>query len=172
SERVGLKRDNAEALDNLLRITIEFLQNSSDATSVERQTPHSKHISALEKLKHIFIVLFSETINVSQEYFQVYLRETIDQPNSSQISSSSHTFSSTSTTASTAKGWQKKTSSLFQQEEEKETFLKPRCLSFWCFCAAASTWDIVRKGIHSLIVTSGTLSPLDSLASQLAGNLF
>eukprot|EP00127_Corallochytrium_limacisporum_P001321 Clim_evm11s51 gene=Clim_evmTU11s51 len=40
-------------------------------------------------------------------------------------------------------------------------------INYWCFSAAPSMNRLVDGGIHSLILTSGTLSPMDGLISQL-----
>ncbi|XP_053993000.1 regulator of telomere elongation helicase 1-like isoform X2 [Hylaeus volcanicus] len=46
-----------------------------------------------------------------------------------------------------------------------------RTLCFWCFTAGAMVKDLLHcEGVHSLIVTSGTLSPLKSYAESLGIN--
>ncbi|CEL98142.1 unnamed protein product [Vitrella brassicaformis CCMP3155] len=44
---------------------------------------------------------------------------------------------------------------------------RERCLSFWCCSAAVAMGDMMGQGVRNLIITSGTLSPLDALAAQL-----
>ncbi|CAA7025798.1 unnamed protein product [Microthlaspi erraticum] len=42
-----------------------------------------------------------------------------------------------------------------------------RTLSWWCFNPGITMQDISKKGVGSIILTSGTLSPMDSLAQEL-----
>eukprot|EP00117_Sycon_ciliatum_P014492 scpid19663/ scgid14733/ Regulator of telomere elongation helicase 1 len=42
-----------------------------------------------------------------------------------------------------------------------------RVLSYWCFSPGRAMCEMVRHGIHSLIMTSGTLSPLESFSSEM-----
>ncbi|XP_010473004.1 PREDICTED: regulator of telomere elongation helicase 1-like [Camelina sativa] len=42
-----------------------------------------------------------------------------------------------------------------------------RTLSWWCFSPGITMLDIAKKGVGSIILTSGTLSPMDSLAQEL-----
>ena len=45
-----------------------------------------------------------------------------------------------------------------------------KVLSYWCFCAGAAIHDVIKKEIWSLLLTSGTLSPLDAFSSELQVN--
>ena len=42
-----------------------------------------------------------------------------------------------------------------------------KVLSYWCFCAGAAIHDVIKRDIWSLLLTSGTLSPLDAFSSEL-----
>ncbi|XP_062897504.1 regulator of telomere elongation helicase 1 isoform X4 [Mobula hypostoma] len=42
-----------------------------------------------------------------------------------------------------------------------------KILSYWCFCPGYSMAELVRQGIRSIILTSGTLSPLSSFTSEM-----
>ena len=42
-----------------------------------------------------------------------------------------------------------------------------RTLNYWCFHAGVSMKEIMAQGVRSLILTSGTLSPLESFTSEL-----
>lgn len=44
----------------------------------------------------------------------------------------------------------------------------PRKLSFWCFHAGLAMADLVRAGVRSVVLTSGTLSPLSAFAAELS----
>jgi hypothetical protein len=42
-----------------------------------------------------------------------------------------------------------------------------RSLSFWCFNSGVAMRDLLKQGVRSVILTSGTLAPLPSLALEL-----
>ncbi|XP_048406459.2 regulator of telomere elongation helicase 1 isoform X2 [Stegostoma tigrinum] len=42
-----------------------------------------------------------------------------------------------------------------------------KILSYWCFCPGYSMADLVRQGVQSIILTSGTLAPLSSFTSEM-----
>ncbi|XP_062501270.1 regulator of telomere elongation helicase 1-like [Corticium candelabrum] len=42
-----------------------------------------------------------------------------------------------------------------------------RVLSYWCFSPGHAMEDLKRQGVHCIILTSGTLSPLSSFSSEL-----
>ncbi|KAJ3090221.1 Regulator of telomere elongation helicase 1 [Quaeritorhiza haematococci] len=44
---------------------------------------------------------------------------------------------------------------------------KKRTLSFWCFSAGVAMRDLVERGVRSVVLASGTLSPLDSFATEM-----
>ena len=59
-----------------------------------------------------------------------------------------------------------------RQEEERGMGLHQRTrtvrvLSFWCFNSAVAMDSLANAGARSIILTSGTLSPLDSFAFEL-----
>lgn len=40
-------------------------------------------------------------------------------------------------------------------------------LSYWCFSPGFSMQDLMNQGVRSIILTSGTLSPLSSFTSEM-----
>jgi len=44
---------------------------------------------------------------------------------------------------------------------------KTRTLSWWCFNPGIGMADFSRRGVGSVVLTSGTLSPMDSFAYEL-----
>ena len=42
-----------------------------------------------------------------------------------------------------------------------------RTLSWWCFNPGIALEEFAKDGVRSIILTSGTLSPLDSFAEEL-----
>eukprot|EP00041_Stephanoeca_diplocostata_P036361 m.1324022 g.1324022 ORF g.1324022 m.1324022 type:complete len:157 (+) comp24851_c0_seq34:195-665(+) len=45
---------------------------------------------------------------------------------------------------------------------------KKRVLSYWCFNPGVAVRDFESHGTHSILLTSGTLSPLSSFATELS----
>jgi regulator of telomere elongation helicase 1 len=45
---------------------------------------------------------------------------------------------------------------------------EPRVLSFWCFSPGITMLELQRLGVLSILLTSGTLSPIEALASELS----
>uniref|UniRef100_A0A8C7U612 Regulator of telomere elongation helicase 1 n=1 Tax=Oncorhynchus mykiss TaxID=8022 RepID=A0A8C7U612_ONCMY len=46
-------------------------------------------------------------------------------------------------------------------------FIPGNVLSYWCFSPGFSMQELVRQGVRSIILTSGTLSPLSSFTSEM-----
>lgn len=57
--------------------------------------------------------------------------------------------------------------SLIQELFYYDIILSVRTLSYWCFSPGHSMNDLTAQGVRSVILTSGTLSPLDSFSSEL-----
>lgn len=45
--------------------------------------------------------------------------------------------------------------------------LAGKVLSYWCFSPGHSMRELVRQGVRTLILTSGTLAPVSSFALEL-----
>nr|GEZ75836.1 regulator of telomere elongation helicase 1 homolog [Tanacetum cinerariifolium] len=45
-----------------------------------------------------------------------------------------------------------------------------RIFSWWCFNPGVAMEEFAKKGVGSIILTSGTLSPMDSFAEELKLN--
>ena len=57
---------------------------------------------------------------------------------------------------------------LLFQKSPLPLFLLVRSLGYWCFSPGHAMAELVGQGVRSVILTSGTLSPLDSFSSELA----
>ncbi|XP_074826470.1 regulator of telomere elongation helicase 1 isoform X4 [Natator depressus] len=58
--------------------------------------------------------------------------------------------------------------SLLESLEQIEQFLSGRkILSYWCFSPGYSMHELVRQGVRTIILTSGTLSPLSSFTMEM-----
>ena len=44
---------------------------------------------------------------------------------------------------------------------------KGPCLSYWCMRSGTSLQELQNAGVRSIVLTSGTLSPMDSFAHEL-----
>ena len=42
-----------------------------------------------------------------------------------------------------------------------------RTLAFWCFSPSVAMSQLIRLGVRSIVLTSGTLSPMDSFAKEM-----
>ena len=45
--------------------------------------------------------------------------------------------------------------------------IAPRTLSYWCFNPGLTMAELIEQGVRSLVLTSGTLSPLSSFKQEL-----
>lgn len=54
-----------------------------------------------------------------------------------------------------------------KEEPNRVTKATERTLSLWCFSSGVAMRDLVRHGVHSVILASGTLSPLSSFAWEM-----
>lgn len=66
-----------------------------------------------------------------------------------------------------AKSSKKSQSDIWDLNPAKGKCKVGRKLSYWCFHAGVSMKEIMKQGARSLILTSGTLSPLESFTSEL-----
>ena len=56
---------------------------------------------------------------------------------------------------------------IWNQKPKDDKNAVSRTLSYWCFHAGVSMKEIMKQGTRSLILTSGTLSPIESFTSEL-----
>ena len=49
----------------------------------------------------------------------------------------------------------------------RSALVTARSISFWCFNSGVAMRELLRQGVRSVILTSGTLAPLPSLAAEL-----
>jgi regulator of telomere elongation helicase 1 len=53
------------------------------------------------------------------------------------------------------------------------SFLCPeRVLSYWCFSPGYTMQDLKKQGVKSIILTSGTLSPIESFTADMQMYVF
>ena len=59
---------------------------------------------------------------------------------------------------------ERETKSIWNSKDKKPS---GNTLSFWCFSSGVAMKGLIEKGCRSVVLTSGTLSPLDSFAAEL-----
>mmetsp|Transcript_10844 Transcript_10844/g.24855 ORF Transcript_10844/g.24855 Transcript_10844/m.24855 type:complete len:1037 (+) Transcript_10844:52-3162(+) len=64
------------------------------------------------------------------------------------------------------RGTKRKSMDFFSSDTANDPSRACRTVALWCFSCSVAMRDLQQLGIHSLIVTSGTLSPLDATAES------
>ncbi|KAK6588019.1 helicase [Cryptosporidium xiaoi] len=163
----GFSRDNFQQMDECLTNMINYGQNLVgpggnvsnllDVTGVQI----NNRIGALERFQRCLRLTFNDTTIKNSQWFKVYVHYEIDQYLISDT---------TNELDETGENRQKKLN--LSENEIRELNLADNeyrlYLSFWCFSPAAAISSLASSGVRSMIITSGTLSPLDSLSQQLS----
>ncbi|KAH8739379.1 helicase [Cryptosporidium ryanae] len=163
----GFGKDNFQQMDECLTNMINYGQNLVgpggnvsnllDVTGIQINT----RIGALERFQRCLRLTFNDTTMKNPHWFKVYIHYEIDQYMSND---------STNELDETSENKQKKLN--LCEDEIKELNLSDSeyriYLSFWCFSPAAAISSLASSGVRSMIITSGTLSPLDSLSQQFS----
>ncbi|KAF7457059.1 DNA repair helicase [Cryptosporidium felis] len=148
----GFGKDNFQVIDECLTCMINFGQNLvgtggnvsnlSDVNSVQINA----RLGALERFQRCLRLIFNETVMKNTQWFKLYVHYEPDQYKE----------------INTFEG------DIQDQTEDPDSIENGLrlYLSFWCFSAAAALSSLVSSGVRSMIITSGTLSPLDTLAQQ------
>ncbi|POM84582.1 Helicase C-terminal domain protein [Cryptosporidium meleagridis] len=153
----GFGIDNFQAIDECLTNMINFGQNlvgpggnvsgQLDVNSIQINA----RIGALERFQRCLRLTFNETVMKNPQWFKLYIHYEFD-------------------------GY--KEINGFDENGGQNSLVDPETpdqelslyLSFWCFSAAAALSSLVSAGVRSMIITSGTLSPLDTLAQQFSSS--
>ncbi|EEA06228.1 DNA repair helicase family protein [Cryptosporidium muris RN66] len=150
----GFTIDKFQNMDECLTSMINFGQglsgNISDLSSLSDITPIqlNARIGALERFQRCLRLTFNTCAVSNPQWFKVYVHYEISQQNGLNSEESIDINRDIDT--------------------EYDGNYYNLCLSFWCFSPAAALTSLVSSGVRSLIVTSGTLSPLDTLAQQFS----
>lgn len=154
----GFGLDNFQAMDECLTSMINFGQNlvgpgghvpsQLDVNGVQINV----RIAALERFQRCLRLTFNETVMKNPKWFKLYIHYEPDQ--------------------------YKEINDFDESRDQDQSAVDPDTLeqgmrlylSFWCFSAAAALSSLVSAGVRSMIITSGTLSPLDSLAQQFSSS--
>ncbi len=100
----------------------------------------------------------------AREYFKVFVCEDADATRMLKLrkknnSRSSNFFGAPSSSSSSVFGQQR-----LDEMGQKKT---PRVLNLWCFSPGVTLQELLNLRVRSIILTSGTLAPLSSFASQM-----
>lgn len=61
----------------------------------------------------------------------------------------------------------KKTQGQIVQYYNNSSVGKKRVINFWCFCTGVALKELKDQGVRSLVLTSGTLSPMEAMKEDL-----
>jgi regulator of telomere elongation helicase 1 len=56
---------------------------------------------------------------------------------------------------------------IFEKVHIKNDTLKGRILSYWCLSPGYSMQELLKEGARSIILTSGTLSPISTFKEEM-----
>ncbi|KAJ1610589.1 DNA repair helicase [Cryptosporidium canis] len=152
----GFGIDNFQAMDECLTNMINFGQNLASPGVVSPKlevniVQLNVRIGALERFQRCLRLTFNETVMKNPQWFKVYIHYEND--NYKEIHGFDENYD------------QDRTGDPDTPEQGMRLYL-----SFWCFSAAAALSSLVSSGVRSMIITSGTLSPLDTLAQQFSSS--
>lgn len=176
--RIGITNDNAEAYLALVdRMAFEL--SESQGSYVQTNTTNAVNpfagANAMSSLSECLRKMFMSGLPVTEvsSHFKAVLQR--DQPKtgffSSRRTSDASTYASLATTAdgkdadpNAIKPAHPGSPARSVNPFERQWTYK---LSLWCFYPGMAMKSLMNTGVRSLIVTSGTLSPLDSFAYEL-----
>ncbi|KJE91589.1 DEAH helicase isoform 6, variant [Capsaspora owczarzaki ATCC 30864] len=124
---------------------LELINSVIEALAEARGTRTSASIS-LSKFADVLKTMFTEENKVNMDGIRKYYRCHIGQEAAKPVTKASSGWGSTVHVAPSAAG---------------------RTLSFWCFSPGFAMRDLTKIGVRSIILTSGTLSPLASFGAEM-----
>jgi len=131
----GICAKDAQRINLIVRKAITVLTYSQDSTS-------SGGLN-LDKLQSLLAVMFTpQPAELDKNYQVLVYEESEEEPKKGGTKRKAVDFFGDMTTAAAREG-------------------KPRTLCLWCFSCSVALQQLEQLGVHSLIVTSGTLSPMD-----------
>lgn len=160
---INISRSNFEEKSSLMKGMCEILNaflNDKKLSQSDISSVH-KFIVVIENLHKWLGILFSKIVNDCIEYFQLYVTE----EEASYPQGGDHGEKTQTSMKSFAKSKKK-----VQYDKGDSTVMKS--ISLLCFSATASLYGILKERVNSIVITSGTLSPIDSFSKQLSGKYF
>ncbi|KJP88503.1 hypothetical protein AK88_01782 [Plasmodium fragile] len=159
---INITKDNFDKFRNLLSAMVELLNryiNDYKITHMDVKNIN-RYIATIDNIRKSFSILFSDIVRNCIEYFQLYINE------------EKVAYSECSDVSKVYDNMKKFTMNKTKIVYDKYNYTMSKNISLLCFSATASLLGIIKEKVNSLIVTSGTLSPIEPFSKQLSGNYF
>ncbi|GAW83133.1 DNA repair helicase [Plasmodium gonderi] len=159
---INITKDNFENFHTLLTSMVELLNKYINDFKISQMDVKNinRYIATIDNVRKAFSILFSDTVNNCIEYFQLYINE--EKVAYSECADPNKVYDNMKTFS--------KNKTKIVYDKYNYTMSKNICLL--CFSATASLCGIIKEKVNSVIVTSGTLSPIEPFSKQLSGNYF
>ncbi|CRG95602.1 DNA repair helicase, putative [Plasmodium gallinaceum] len=159
---INITKENFENFNTLLSSMIELLNKYINDFKLSQMDINNvnRYISTIDNIRKSFGILFSDIVNNCIEYFQLYINE--EKIPYSDCSDVNKVYDK-------MKKFTKNKTKIFY---DKQNYTMCKNISLLCFSATASLCGILKEKVNSIIVTSGTLSPIEPFSRQLSGKYF
>ncbi|GAB68609.1 DNA repair helicase, partial [Plasmodium cynomolgi strain B] len=159
---INITKDNFENFHTLLSSMVELLNRYINDFKISQMDVKNitKYISTIDNIRKSFSILFSDIVRNCIEYFQLYINE--EKVAYSECGDVNKVYDNMKKFA------KNKTKIVY----DKYNYTMSKNISLLCFSATASLCGIIKEKVNSVIVTSGTLSPIEPFSKQLSGNYF
>ncbi|EUD65803.1 regulator-telomere elongation helicase 1 [Plasmodium inui San Antonio 1] len=159
---INITKDNFENFHTLLSSMVELLNRYINDFKISQIDVKNitKYISTIDNIRKSFSILFSDIVRNCIEYFQLYINE--EKVAYSECGDVNKVYDNMK------KFGKNKTKIVY----DKYNYTMSKNISLLCFSATASLCGILKEKVNSIIVTSGTLSPIEPFSKQLSGNYF
>ncbi|ANQ10511.1 DNA-repair helicase [Plasmodium coatneyi] len=159
---INITKDNFEKFHTLLSSMVELLNryvNDFKITLMDMKNIN-KYISTIDTIRKSLSILFSDVVRNCIEYFQLFINE------------EKVPYTECTDVNKVYDNMKKFTKSKTKIGYDKYNYTMSKNISLLCFSATASLCGILKEKVNSIIVTSGTLSPIEPFSKQLSGNYF
>ncbi|ETB59453.1 hypothetical protein YYC_02935 [Plasmodium yoelii 17X] len=163
NNNINISKSNFENFNNLLSNMIELLNKYINDFKLSQMDVKNvnKYIATIDNVKKAFSILFSDIVKNCIEYFQLYINEEKVLYNDSNDPNKVYDHMKKFTKIKTKIGY-----------DNQNNYTMSKTISLLCFSATASLCGIIKEKVNSIIVTSGTLSPVEPFSKQLSGSYF
>uniref|UniRef100_A0A8C9GL52 Helicase ATP-binding domain-containing protein n=1 Tax=Piliocolobus tephrosceles TaxID=591936 RepID=A0A8C9GL52_9PRIM len=162
NNNINITKDNFEDFTTVLSSMVEMLNKYMNDFKLSQldQKNVNRYISAIDIIRKCFGILFSDIVKNCIEYFQLYINE--------EAIAYSDCDDVNKVYDNMKKYGKNKTKIVYDKYETT----KCKNISLLCFSATASLLGILKEKTNSIVVTSGTLSPIEPFSKQLGGKYF
>lgn len=159
---INIGKSNFEKIDELMSNIIELFNKYINDVKLSQMdvTVIHKYIGCIDNVRKSLGVLFSDIVRNCIEYFQLYVAEETVPFSNIEYGSKVH---------DNMKKYEKKKNKI---SYNNDTITNEKSISLLCFSATASLCGILKEKVNSIIITSGTLSPIIPFSKQLGGKYF